>query len=294
MKRLLTAALALIALLATSCGAGTPESVVDKDRIVIGVRPDLPSVGFRTAAGDFEGFDVDVAGYIAGKLGKEADFIPVLASDRERVLVEGQADLVVATYTISQDRKARVLFAGPYHISYQDILVRPGETGIRNVRDLKDQRICEVQGSNAASRVLEERKVDARVLPFADYKACLAALKADQVDAITTNDIILAGLAAQDGGGMRLVNAQFNEQRTGVGMRKGDVAGCEEVNRVITGMYQDGTAAKLLKKWFGDTGLGIGTVAVPPFDGCVCEPSASDGGPGREAPARRRDRAQSR
>ncbi|MFI7451421.1 transporter substrate-binding domain-containing protein [Nonomuraea sp. NPDC049714] len=270
MKRLLTAALAaLVALLAASCGAGAPESVVDKDRIVIGVRPDLPSVGFRTPDGDFEGYDIDVAGYIADKLGKEAEFIPVLASDRERVLVEGKADLVVATYTISQDRKARVLFAGPYHISYQDILVRPGETAIRNVRDLRDRRICEVQGSNAASRVLEERKVAARVLPFKDYKACLAALKADQVDAITTNDIILAGLAKQDGGGMRLVNAQFNEQRTGVGMRLGDVAGCEEVNRVITGMYQDGTAAKLLEKWFGATGLRIDTVAVPQFEGCV-------------------------
>jgi glutamate transport system substrate-binding protein len=269
MKRLLTAALALTALLAASCGVSGSESVLDKERIVIGVRPDLPSVGFRTADGAFEGYDIDVARYLASKLGKEVDLIPVLAADRERVLVEGNADLVVATYTISQDRKATVLFAGPYHISYQDILVRPGETGIRNVRDLKDRRICEVAGSNAASRVLEERKVAARVLPFKDYKACLAGLKADQVDAITTNDVILAGLAKQDGGGMRLVNAQFNEQRSGVGMRKGDVAGCEEVNRVITGMYQDGTAAKLLKKWFGDTGLRIGTVAVPQFEGCV-------------------------
>ncbi|WP_336204584.1 transporter substrate-binding domain-containing protein [Nonomuraea sp. LPB2021202275-12-8] len=269
MKRLLpAAALALIALLTASCGMGSAEGVVDKDRIVIGVRPDLPSVGFRNPDGSFEGYDVDVAGYIAGKLGKEVELIPVLAADRERVLLQDRADLVVATYTISQDRKARVLFAGPYHISYQDILVRPGETGIRNVRDLKGRRICEVQGSNAAARVLEERKVAARVLPFKDYKACLAGLKADQVDAITTNDVILAGLAKQDGGGMRLVNAQFNEQRTGVGMRKGDVESCEEVNRVITGMYQDGTAEKLLRKWFGSTGLKIGTVAVPEFEGC--------------------------
>jgi glutamate transport system substrate-binding protein len=269
MKRLLPVALALTALLAASCGAGNgTESIADKESLVIGVRPDLPSVGFRQDDGSFEGYDVDVAAYLAGKLGKEVEFIPVLASDRERVLVEGEADLVVATYTISQDRKATVLFAGPYHVSYQDILVRPGETGIRNVRDLKGRRICEVVGSNAAQRVLEERDVAAEVRPFKDYAACTAALKANAVDAITTNDVILAGLAKEEGGGLRLVNTQFNEQRTGVGMRRGDVAGCEEVNRAITDMYQDGTAERLLKKWFADTGLTIGTVAVPQFEGC--------------------------
>lgn len=269
MKRLLPTALALIALLGAACGTGAPESVVDKDGIVIGVRSDLPSVGFRTGEGTFEGFDVDVATYVAGKLGKKLTFIPVLAADRERVLLDGRADLVVATYTISQDRKAKVLFAGPYHISYQDILVRPDETAIGNVRDLKGRRICEVQGANAAQRVVEERKVAARVVPFKTYQDCMAALKAGQVDAITTNDVILAGLAKQDGGGLRLVNAQFNEQRSGIGMRKGDVAGCEEVNRVITGMYQDGTAATLLKKWFGTTNLSFGTIAVPQFEGCA-------------------------
>ncbi|MEU4572752.1 transporter substrate-binding domain-containing protein [Nonomuraea sp. NPDC023979] len=270
MKRLLPAVLAVIAMLAASCGlAGDgAESVLDKDRLVIGVRPDLPLVGFRKADGSFEGFDVEVARYIAGKLGKEAELIGVLADDRDDVLVDGKADLVVATFTISQDRKDTVLFAGPYHISYQDILVRPDENGIRNVRDLRGRRICEVTGSNAARRVVEERKVAARVLPFKDYAACMTALKGRQVDAITTNDVILAGLAKQGGGGLRLVGTQFNEQRTGVGLRKGDVAGCEEVNRAIIDMYQDGTAARLLEKWFGGTGLVVDRVAVPQFEGC--------------------------
>ncbi|WP_433510918.1 transporter substrate-binding domain-containing protein [Nonomuraea sp. CA-143628] len=268
MKRLLPAVLVLTALLAGACGMGGQESIMDKDAIVIGVRPDLPSVGVRKSDGSFEGFDVDVARYIAQKLGKDFTFIPVLASDREKVLLNGKADLVLATYTISQDRKAKVLFAGPYHISYQDILVRPDEPSIKNVRDLKGRKICQVKGSNATQRVLEERKVAAEVVPVDDYAACLAALKDRRLDAITTNDVILAGLAVQDGSGLRLVNAQFNEQRTGVGMHKGDVAGCEAVNRVITTMYQDGTASKLLHKWFGKAGLNLSTIAVPQFEGC--------------------------
>ncbi|TDC02270.1 transporter substrate-binding domain-containing protein [Nonomuraea longispora] len=264
---LLAVLLAVAAVLVTGCGIRDQESILDKDEIVIGVRPDLPLVGFRTPGGGFEGFDVDVARYVAGKLDKEFTFLPTLAADRDDVLVDGRADMVVATYTISQDRKANVSFAGPYHISYQDILVRADET-IKNVRDLEGRRICEVTGANAAKRVVEERKVAARVVPFPDYRRCLAALKSNQVDAVTTNDVILAGLAAQDGAGLRLANAQFNEQRSGIGLPKGDVPACEAINRAITDMYQDGTAEKLLKKWFGKSGLDLDTIAVPQFEGC--------------------------
>ncbi|MGW0807420.1 transporter substrate-binding domain-containing protein [Nonomuraea sp. NPDC002799] len=267
MKRVLAVVLALVATVVAGCGSGGQESIMDKDTLTIGVRPDLPSVGFRTADGKFDGFDVDVARYVAGKLGKDFTLMPVLAADREKVLVSGPADLVVATFTISQDRKARVLFAGPYHVSYQDILTRPDDT-IKNVRDLKGRKICEVKGANAAQRVVEERGVAAQVVPFPDYAQCLAALKSGQVDAVTTNDVILAGLAAQDGSGLRLANAQFNEQRSGIGLRKDDVPGCEAVNRAITDMYQDGTAAKLLRKWFRKSGLNLSTIAVPQFEGC--------------------------
>ncbi|TYB66121.1 transporter substrate-binding domain-containing protein [Nonomuraea sp. PA05] len=267
MKRVLAVLLLLACVAVAGCGVGGQESILDKDELVIGVRSDLPSVGFRKGDGTFEGFDVDVARYLADKLGKEVTFLGVLAAQREKVLIDGRADLVVATFTIDQDRKRRVLFAGPYHISYQDILIRPDER-IANVRDLEGRRICEVQGSNAAQRVVTERGVKAEVVPFPDYNRCLAALKSDQVDAVTTNDVILAGLAKQDGSGLRLANALFNEQRTGVGLAKGDVPGCEAVNRAITRMYQDGTAQKLLRKWFGEAWLRRGIVAVPQFEGC--------------------------
>lgn len=267
MRRLLAAALTAVALLAAGCGGGDDTTIIGKDTITVGVRTDLPGIGMKSGSG-FDGFDVDVARYIARKLAMKIDFVPVLAADREKVLLDGRADLVLATFSITQERKARVLFAGPYHLSYQDILVRPDETRIKNVRDLKGRRICEVQGSNAGQRVVEERKVAAELVPVPDYGTCLKRLKAGEVDAITTNDVILAGLAVRDGSGLRLVNAEFNEQRTGVGMRRGDVEGCEAVNRAITDMYQDGTAKTLLHKWFGSTTLNLSTIAVPQFEGC--------------------------
>ncbi|MFD1938801.1 MULTISPECIES: glutamate ABC transporter substrate-binding protein [Nonomuraea] len=260
-------ACALVLAASGGCGSGDASSIVGKETLVIGVRPDLPAIGFRKD-GRFEGFDVDVATYVARKLGATPTFVPALAADRERLLLEGKADLVLATFSITQERKTRVAFAGPYHLSYQDILVRDGTTGIANVRDLAGRKICEVQGSNAAQRVIDERQIPASVVPVATYDQCMTKLKSGQIDAITTNDVILAGLAAREGGGVRLVNTQFNEQRTGVGMRRGDVDGCEAVNRAITDMYQDGTAGRLLRKWFAKSGLTIGTVSVPQFEGC--------------------------
>jgi glutamate transport system substrate-binding protein len=259
-------ALLALVLTATACGGNGEESIMHKDELVVAVRSDLPSVGFRKPDGSFEGFDVDVATYLAGKLGKKIRFIPVLAAQREPVLLKRRADLVLATYSISQDRKTKVGFAGPYHLSYQDILVRTGEQAIGNVRDLKGRRICEVKGSNAAQRVLDERGVAAEVVQVPDYAGCITMLKDGRIDAITTNDVVLAGLAKK--GGVRLVGTPFNEQRTGVGIQKGDLDGCEAVNRAITDMYQDGTAGRLLRRWFGTSGIDLSRIAVPQFEGC--------------------------
>ncbi|MDH2427724.1 transporter substrate-binding domain-containing protein [Sphaerisporangium sp. TRM90804] len=266
--RALPAAVALAVLLAGACGAPERESVAGKRTVVVGVRPDLPGLGLRLPDGGFEGYDVDVARYLVRKLGAGIRLIPVLAAERERVLLDGRADLVLATFSVTQERKSRVAFAGPYHVSYQDIMVRADREGIAGVRDLEGKGICAVEGSNAAERVVEERGVKARLVPAADYDRCVALLKEGELDAITTNDVILAGLAAREKGRLRLVNARFNEQRTGVGIRKGDLDGCEAINRAITDMYQDGTAARLIAKWFDGTGLDLTSVHVPRFEGC--------------------------
>ncbi|GAA4044963.1 transporter substrate-binding domain-containing protein [Nonomuraea soli] len=270
MRRGPAALLAVLAAacLVTACSAGEPESIMDKDTLVVGVRPDLPQIGLEVSPGSFQGFDVDVAAYLGKELGKEITFVRALAADRERLLLEDKADLVVATFSITQERKTKIGFAGPYHISYQDILVRPDESRITDVRSLAGRAMCAVEGSNAAERVVEERGVQARLVPAPDYDTCLPKLKSGEIDAITTNDIILAGLALRDGTGLKLLNAQFNEQRSGVGLRKGDVRGCEELNRAITRMYQDGTARMLLDKWFGKSGIDLSIVAVPQFEGC--------------------------
>ena len=103
----------------------------------------------------------------------------------------------------------------------------------------------------------QERKVAARLVPASSYGECLSKLTGGQVDAISTDDLILAGFASQQGNAVRFVNAPFSDEGYGVGIRQDDVSGCEDVNKAITRMYQDGTAGTLLKKWFGTTGLNL-------------------------------------
>ncbi|RCG26544.1 ABC transporter substrate-binding protein [Sphaerisporangium album] len=247
--------------LAASCAAGT--SVLDKDALVVGVKKDQPGLGMLVS-GRFEGFDVDVANYVAAKLGKRANFVPVTSGEREKALIDGRVDLIFATYSITPERKTKVGFGGPYYVAHQDTLVRTGQARIDNVRDLRGRKLCQVTGSNSWKRVKEERKVPVALVPSESYSECVKDLRSGKVDAVSTDDLILAGFATP---GTAIVNAPFSDEKYGVGIRSGDIDGCEAVNKALTEMYQDGTAKKLLQKWFAKSGLAL-TFSVPQFEGC--------------------------
>jgi glutamate transport system substrate-binding protein len=271
--RAIAAALAVTAAALGMAGCaqagGAGHSVVGADSLVIGVAQNQPGLGFRSG-GVFRGFDVDVATYVAGRLGvaaKNITFKPIVSGQREGFLQKGQVDLVVSSYSITADRKTKVLFAGPYYVAHQDILVPRSDTAVKNVRDLAGRRLCAVSGSVSWKRVTEQRQVPARPVPASSYGDCLTKLTGGQVDAISTDDLILAGFAAQAGPAVRFVNAPFSDERYGIGIGKQDVSGCEDINKAVTEMYQDGTAGRLLTKWFGKTGLHL-TDTVPQFEGC--------------------------
>jgi glutamate transport system substrate-binding protein len=267
--RVRLAAIAALVLLASGCGltGGQAESIVGKESLVIGVKADQPGLGLKKGS-KYEGFDVDVAAYVAAKLGvPKPTYTTAPSSAREDMLQQGEVDLIFASYSITPERKTKVDFSGPYYVAHQDTLVRAAEAGVDNVRDLRGKNLCQVTGSNSWRRVKEERKVNVTLVESPTYSDCLTKLKDGSVDAVSTDDLILAGFLGTEDDSIKIVNAPFTDERYGVGIKKGDVAGCEAVNKAITEMYQDGTAQKLLKKWFGPTGLNL-TQTVPQFEGC--------------------------
>jgi ABC-type amino acid transport substrate-binding protein len=267
MRRPIAAAVAA-SLVLSGCAGGEDPTILGKETLVAGVRPDLPGIGFKRPDGTFEGLDVDVSRYLASRMGKKVRFVPALAQDREKLLRNGDVDMVL-TFWLEPEWKQRLAFAGPYLLSYQDILVRNREKKVRGVRDLKGRRICAVTGSGAAEAVTVERQVPAVPVAARSYAECMAMLGDGRIDAITTNDTILAGLKARQGAGFRLLNSRFGERRTGIAIRRGDPDGCEALNKAITQMYQDGTMATLMRKWFGTSGLDLSDLEVPQFEGCL-------------------------
>ncbi|GAA2433986.1 glutamate ABC transporter substrate-binding protein [Actinomadura vinacea] len=267
--RLLALIVMVAGLLTAGCGGARTESILGKETLVVGVRPDLPSLGFRRPDGTFEGFDIDVARYVGRRLGSKVSFVPVLASQRISALRDGKVDLVLATLSVTPDRKTQIAFAGPYYNSYQDVMVRSEERDVKAVRDLKDRRFCAVEGADPTTRLLALHGMTAQLVRAASYDQCMSMIRTRAIDAITTNDVILAGLIRRDGTGTtRLLDAKISEQNTGIGIRRGDTGGCEALNKAITRMYQDRTADALFAKWFGGTGLDRGIIEVPQFEGC--------------------------
>lgn len=270
-------AAAAVAGTGAACGIADAgeDTVAGKDALVIGVNGDQPGLGEREGDGSYKGFDIDIAKEIAERLGVPAgnvSFKRVTSATREEMIQDGDVDLVVASYSVTPERKVKVSFAGPYYVAHQDILVRRSDAGkIRGLADLKGRRLCRVPGSVSFPRVHDEQGIAALPVEADGYAGCLTELTDGDLDAVSTDDLILAGLAAKASGNGReltIVNAPFTDEPYGVGIRKGDVEGCEAVNKAITEMYQDGTAQRLLGRWFSPAGLKV-TTTVPQFEGCV-------------------------
>ena len=195
---------ALAALAAVACTMSLAACGADESgKIRIGIKFDQPGLGFKKS-GTYVGFDVDVAKYVAKKLGYSEDEIvwkEAPSKQREAMLQNGDVDMILATYSITDERKNAVSFAGPYFVAGQDLLVRKDDHSINGPEDLNGKRLCSV----------------------------------------TTDDIILAGLASASRGKLRVVGKPFTQEYYGVGIKKGDTALAKKINAAITEMIKDGS-----------------------------------------------------
>ncbi|NYH54135.1 glutamate transport system substrate-binding protein [Nocardiopsis arvandica] len=239
------------------------------ETITIGVKYDQPGLGL--SKGDAPvGFDVDVATYIAGELGYEPEQIEwaeAASANRESFLQQGTVDMVIATYSITDERRQVVDFAGPYYVAQQDILVKGDNEDIQGPEDLEGKVLCSASGSRSAHNIVDEMEIDAELREAGNYSECLSLLGNGAVDAVTTDNTILAGFAAQNPGTYRMVNNPFGEERYGVGLPAGSTERCEEVNAAIVKMWEEGVALEALKKAFGETDFAY-EESTPEVDAC--------------------------
>ncbi|MEU4078280.1 glutamate-binding protein [Streptomyces venezuelae] len=257
--RATVAAAAAVVLSLTSAGfadgaAGVPADH-GGDKITVGIKYDQPGIGLKTPDGTYTGFDVDVATYIAKELGHDPSDIvwkEAKSADRETLLQRGDVDFIAASYSINDERAKKVDFAGPYLLAHQDVLIRADDDSIKKPSDLNNKKLCSVTGSTSAQNVKEKIAPDAQLQEYGGYSECLTGLENGVIDALTTDDSILAGYASQDQfkGKFKLGGFKLSNENYGIGVQKGsDLKG--KINTALEKMVADGSWDKAVEKNFG-------------------------------------------
>ncbi|MET8947265.1 glutamate ABC transporter substrate-binding protein [Streptomyces sp. NPDC004542] len=254
-----SAAVLALAVAATACGSNKKDkeggsSGSGGDKITIGIKFDQPGIGQKTPQG-YTGFDVDVATYVAKKLGYGADQIEWKESksaDRETMLQRGDVDFIAASYSITPERQQKVDFAGPYLLAHQDVLVRADDDSIKSPSDLNKKKLCSVTGSTSAQNVHDKLAPKAQLQEYPTYSACLTGLQNKAIDALTTDDSILAGYAsqAQFKGKFKLGGLKMTNENYGIGVKKGSALKAK-INKALEAMVADGSWQKAVDKNFG-------------------------------------------
>jgi glutamate transport system substrate-binding protein len=260
----LAAVTAAAALTLTACGGGGAGEA--DDTIKIGIKFDQPGLGFKD--GDtFKGFDVDVAKYVANELGFPEDkieFVSAPSANRETMLQNNQVDMIFATYSITDKRKEVIDFAGPYFVAGQDLLISV-DSDITSPEDLDGKNLCSVTGSTSALKVKETYASGVNLQELPGYAECTTQMSGGTIDAVTTDDIILAGLAAQPAyqGKFKVLGKPFSEENYGVGLPKGSDK-CEAINEAITKMIESDEWEKALEANTEGTGYKPNADLNPP------------------------------
>jgi glutamate transport system substrate-binding protein len=273
-------AAAALGLTLAACGSDAGDTGSDASSsgdaaasgLKVGIKFDQPGLGLKKGT-EYTGFDVDVAKYVAKELGTEAadiTWVQAPSAQRETLIETGQVDMVVATYSITDARKEKVAFAGPYFVAGQDLLVRADDTSITGPDTLDGKKLCSVTGSTSAQKV-KDTVPGVNLQEFATYSECVAALASGAIDALTTDDTILAGYAAQDQykGKLKVVGQPFSEERYGIGLKKGDTAQCQKITDAINKMVTSGEWQKIVDANLGPAGYKPGAGNPPTPDACA-------------------------
>jgi glutamate transport system substrate-binding protein len=267
------AAIAALALGAAACGGksssnsgstsksftagSTMEKLNKAQKITIGTKFDQPLFGLKGLDGKPAGFDVEIGKIVAKELGiadSKIVWTETPSTVREQVIQDGKVDIVVATYTINDKRKEKIDFAGPYYVAGQTILVKASDNSITGPDSFKDgtKKVCSVTNSTPAANIEKYVKDKATQLVLFDkYTKCLDALKNGQVDAMTTDNVILTGYISQNPDKFKLAGSTFTKEPYGIGLKKGDDAFRAFINDSLEKAFTDGRYAQAWKDTAG-------------------------------------------
>ncbi|KRF37008.1 glutamate ABC transporter substrate-binding protein [Nocardioides sp. Soil805] len=245
------------------------KELADAGTINVGVKYDQPGLGFNETGSDMPtGFDVDIAKILVASLGIDPEdtskvkYIETISDNREPFLQEGKVDLVLASYSITDERRQVVGQAGPYMVTGQQLLV-PEDSDAAGPEDLQGKEVCSVTGSTSLDNAKAEGM---KPVGFDTYSQCVDKVLDGTVEAMTTDGTILAGYAAQNEGQLKVVGDPFSEERIGVGYSKDSPEMCQWITDTLEQANEDGKWAEAFEANLGASG--VETPDFPEMDAC--------------------------
>ena len=243
--------------------------LAEAGEITVGVKYDQPGLGFKDASADVpSGFDVEIAKLLVADLGIDPSSDAVtweetISDNREPYLEAGRVDLVLASYSITDERRQIVGQTGPYLVTGQQVLVS-ADSDVTGIEDLQGEEVCSASGSTSLENVEAEGAVGA---PADTYSQCAEDVLNGTVEAMSTDGSILLGLAAQNEGELKVVGDPFSEERIGVGYSLESPEMCEWINGVLEESFENGDWAAAFEATLG--GEDVETPEPPTLDECA-------------------------
>lgn len=242
----------------------TMEQIQQKGKVVIGVKYDIPQIGFlNPATNQPEGFEIEIGKIVAEGLGVQPEFQEAISANRIPFLREDKVDLIISTMTITEQRRQEIDFSIVYYVAGQTLLVKRG-SGITDVGALDEASapVCSAAGSTSEKNIATVAP-NAQVVQQRAYSECFQLLRNDQVKAVTTDDVILLQFVKQDPQNFALVGGRFSLEPYGIGIKKGREDLLRFVDETLKEIKTDGTWEKLYDEWIKPV---TGTEGSPPPD----------------------------
>jgi polar amino acid transport system substrate-binding protein len=240
----------VLTMLAGCSGSGAGK---EDNQLVIGIDDKFAPMGFRDENNEIVGFDIDYAKAAAEKMGMEATFQPIDWSAKESELNSGRIDLIWNGYTITEERKGKVLFTKPY-LKNSQVVVTLADSEITQLSDLAGKTVG-LQALSSAADALDAAPIKSEIKTiseFPDNVLALTDLKTKRLDAVVIDEVVARYYMAKEEGTFKLLDESLAPEEYGIGVKKGNEELLNKLQKALDELNQDGTASEISKKWFGE------------------------------------------
>ncbi|MGG4401691.1 amino acid ABC transporter substrate-binding protein [Paenibacillus amylolyticus] len=248
-KAILLLFISICVLIVAGCSSSASK---DDNTIVVGIDDKFAPMGFRDEQNEIVGFDIDYARAVAEKMGKEITFQPIDWSSKESELNSGRIDMIWNGYTITDERKEKVLFTKPY-LENSQVAITLADSPITKLDELDGKNVgLQALSSAADALAASPLKDKVKASEFKDNVLALTDLKTKRLDAVIIDEVVARYYMSKEEGTFKLMDESLAPEQYGIGIKKGNEELLNQLQKALDELNADGTAAKISTQWLGE------------------------------------------